>query len=454
MDFYAFLGINQDATNEEIENAYNEKIAVICDDKNSGIISEEYADELLKNANKARELLLDKEKRHEYDAWLEEQGNSTDLEKTEGKTKKSKTGLRTAAGCMAAVVAVSAIGWYVAQSLKSKKDKDLTSKPSISDSSTPGNESTSSTASEEIKSPVEEVVSNLPKVVNYGDINDTKLVEERATTLLDQLNKAGLYNMATNAPYTVDEIKEIMQYMNGAYVPKDEVDALSKVDEFLNLSIAPLNSETFMYSIAYQSGEDSFKDIVVKNAEKLEKVSYVKSLLFGDSTIAPYLQWIENQYYKMIMTTDRKECTRIYDSVMQSLADYSFGDGFELDGVIYKENMGVGLDKINSGNMLQFLVYIIEPLKTDMASKYYTVTDKFVSADPSENKVDYSYDQIAEWYTPLCSADDYEFGDQGFIKNEDYSNFASVNQINTTNALLENLYGKDMQNISTMNLTR
>lgn len=454
MDFYTYLGISQDSTIEDIEKAYQEKIEELYDSKNNEEISDEEADRLLKETQRAYEVLSDEETRNEYDKWLEE--NDNDLEEAKGKKKekKSRIGLKITAGCVAAAVAVSAIGWYIAQAIKNKDDKNLADGPSTStsDSSTP--DSDNSTTSEESKTPVEDVVSNLPKVVNYGDINDTKLVEERATSLVNELNNAGLYNMATNAPYTAEEIKEVMLYMNGAYVPENETDALSKVDDFLNLVIAPLNSDTFIYSVGYQSGEDSFKDKVKENAEKLEKVEYVKSLLFGDSTIAPYLQWIEDQYYKMIMTTDREKCTRIYDSVMQSLADYSFGDGFELDGIVYKQEMGVGLDKVNSGNMLQFLVYIIEPLRTNMTSDYYTVTDKFISADSTKNKINISYEQIAEWYSPLCSADDYEIDDQGFIKIENESNFASVNQINTTNALLENLYGKDMKDISTKSLTR
>lgn len=463
MDFYTYFGTKRDATYEEIKEAYNEKIAELYDARNNGAISEKESDELLLEIQRAFEVLSDEDSREAYDEWLAEQeknlDNDVDIEEAEAKkkarAKKNKTGKGIIAVCLAAAVVISTLGWSISQLIKnSKKGKDSTSLPTISVGPNPGSESTGATSSTETSSLVEDVVSNLPKVENYGDISDAKLVEERATSLLGQLNNAGLYNMATNAPYTVDEIKEVILYMNGAYVPENEVDALSKVDEFLNLAIAPLNSETFIYSVGYQSGEDSFKDKVAENAKKLEKVSYVKSLLFGDSTIAPYLQWIEDQYYKMVMTTDRKECAKIYDSVMQSLAEYSFGDGFELNGVVYKENMGVGLDKINNGNMLQFLVCIIEPFRTNMTSDCYTITDKYLSANPDENKVDISYEQIAEWYTPLCSADDYEFGDQGFIKIEDYSNFASVNQINTTNALLENLYGKNMQNNSTKSLTR
>lgn len=455
MDFYTYFGIDQDATMEEVEEAYYEKIGEIKSRNDNNEIDEKEADRLLLETNRAYEVLSDEETRKEYDEWLKEQANEEEVkDKKEGRPKKTRVGLRILAVCLAGAVVGSAIGWYLYLLKKNKNDKDLTSTPSISDSYNSGSESTGATTSDETSSLVEGIVSNLPKVENYGDIKDAKLVEERATSLLEQLNNAGLYNMATNAPYTVDEIKEVILYMNGAYVPENEVDALSKVDDFLNLAIAPLNSETFIYSVGYQSGEDSFKDKVAENAKKLEKVSYVKSLLFGDSTIAPYLQWIEDQYYKMVMTTDRKECAKIYDSVMQSLAEYSFGDGFELDGVIYKENMGVGLDKINSGNMLQFLVYIIEPFRTKMTSDNYTITDKYLSANSNENKVNISYEQIAEWYSPLCSADNYEFGDQGFIKIEDYSNFASVNQINTTNALLENLYGKNMRNSSTNSLIR
>lgn len=302
-------------------------------------------------------------------------------------------------------------------------------------------------------------------IVNYGNINDEQLLNTRATNLVNQLNAAGLYNFKTNAPYTVDEIKEVILYVNGVYDPKDEVEAMSKVDDFLNLALAPLNSETFIYTVAYQSGEESFKPMVEENIKNFKRVNFVDNLLFGDSTVGPYLKWLEDQYCAMQTTTDREECNRIYNSVLQSLAEFSFGNGFELDGKVYKEGMALGLDKVNSGNVLQFLVYIIEPFRTAKANDYYTITDKFLSADPEENTINVPYLQISEWYTPLCDYDTYQFDDEGYLlidqvgvpeagieeRIQSGHNFASINQMNTINALLEQLYGKNIQADRTLN---
>lgn len=279
-------------------------------------------------------------------------------------------------------------------------------------------------------------------LVNYGDIADEELLNERVNNLLNELNAAGLYNMYTNAPYTFDELKDLILFMNGAYVPKDELDAYTMVDRFLDLVLAPTNSDPLIYAVNYQGGEDSFKDIVSTNAN-MTRVNFVDNILFGNSTAKPYLKWLEDSYYQMLCTTDRETCKTIFESVIQSLADMIYGNGFTLDGYTYTKNDFLGLERINGGNLLQLLVYMIEPFRTQYTNDNYYVTNDFISANLEENQVEVPFLSITEHFNPLCADDmtDEEIADTGLIYDgQEGKNFAEINQINTINAALQNLY--------------
>ena len=287
------------------------------------------------------------------------------------------------------------------------------------------------------------VVKTPSPLVNYGDITDEELLNERVNSLLEELNAAGLYNMYTNAPYTFDELKDLILFMNGAYVPNDELDAYTMVDRFLELVLAPTNSEPLLYAVNYQGGEDSFKDIVSTNANGMTRVNFVDNILFGNSTAKPYLKWLEDSYYQMLCTTDRETCKAIFESVIQSLADMLYGNGFTLDGYTYTKNDFLGLERINGGNLLQLLVYMIEPFRTQYTKDDYYVTNNLISANPDENQVEVPFLSITEHFNPLCAEDmtDEEIADTGLIYDgQEGKNFAEINQINTINAALQNLY--------------
>ena len=63
-NFYELLGVNSNATNEQIKKAYKEKAKLYHPDKNG---SSEAANEMLKMINKAKDTLLDSVKRLAYD---------------------------------------------------------------------------------------------------------------------------------------------------------------------------------------------------------------------------------------------------------------------------------------------------------------------------------------------------------------------------------------------------
>ena len=473
-NIYEVLNVSHDATKDEVIRAYAKKKNALQLERNSGTIETNEFISHLNELDEAKAILLDDDRRKAYDAGnpIMQTGATTGSKPKNKKTVLKKVALGTCIVALAAsIVGCSAWGISKLSDKKDKQNSDPTATPYITMAPTevpteaptektteapteaptektteaPTEEQTEAPTPKETEAPV--VPSDVPEMVNYGDAKDDALVTERATKLLEEMNANGLYNMGTNAPYTIDEIKTLIQYMNGAYKPQNEDEAYTLVDEFLNFAIAPLNSEQVLFSVQYQGGEDSFKDTVQGYIDNFTRINFVDNMLFGNSSAYPYLKWFEDQYNAMLCTTDREECTRIYDSMMQSLADMVYGDGFTLNGKVYDKNDFLGLDRVNSGNILQLLVYMMEPFRTDTTKNTFTVHNKLLSANPEEQEATVDYLKITEYFNALCEDDlhDISFDDEGYllIDQPDGKNFSYINQVNTINRALMEYYGKD-----------
>ena len=469
-NLYDTLGVSQTATTDEIVEAYaTKKSELYTKHSNREIETSDFIDRL-DELNKARETLTDATKRTTYDNEIALR--STGAELGARPRRKTHPALTALTACLLTVaIGGSALGGFAFGQYQARKDMDSSlAQASISGEVVPGKSTPTPTPSEteqqteteketeteqqteaktetepETQAPV--VDSTVPEMINRGDAKDDKLVTEQATELLNEMNAAGLYNIGTNAPYTVDELKTLIQYMNGAYKPQNEDEAYTLVNEVLNFAVAPLNSEHVLFAVQYQGGEDSFKDTVQGYIDNFHKVNIVDHMLFGNTAAYPYLKWFEDQYNAMLCTTDRDECAKIYDSLMQSLADMVYGDGFTLDGKIYDKNDFLGLDRVNSGNVLQILVYIMEPFRTTKTQDTYTVHNKLISANPEENQSTVEYLKITEHFNAMCEDDLSKIAvdDDGLllIDQPDGKNFAYINQVNTINRALMEYYGKD-----------
>lgn len=268
--------------------------------------------------------------------------------------------------------------------------------------------------------------SNVPQTQNYGDVKDDELVYERAKELQQKLESTitvdndgmvwGIYNLDTGLPYTTEELADIIRYINGGYVPENEADAYEMVNKFYSFVCAPLNTREFIAMVNYQGGDDTFKADIEQYAtvyaNKENRVDFNSYLLLGDSSTKPFLDWLQDQYYNMLCETDRDKCNEIYNNVMQKLAEFSFGDGCEIDGKVYKEETEiVSQNNINSGNIAQFWVLVIEPFRTAKASNEYLVTS-YEAGEASEKEDNViPYLQITEWWNAICSEEDYHFGE-------------------------------------------
>lgn len=87
MDFYELLGINRNASKEEIKSAYRMMAKKYHPDVNS----DENANKIIRSLNEAKEILLDDDKRLEYDESLEAIKCSKTFSSDEDETYKNKT---------------------------------------------------------------------------------------------------------------------------------------------------------------------------------------------------------------------------------------------------------------------------------------------------------------------------------------------------------------------------
>lgn len=214
-------------------------------------------------------------------------------------------------------------------------------------------------------------------IKNFGDATDDAVVTEKAKKVVDYYNQVGILNLRTGNAYTVDEIKDIILFMNAAYLPEDEADAFTIVDRFLDFVCGPLSSTQTLDMINYMADSDVVtKEMVEEDLSTIPDIDWVDSLLMGDSYCYPYLQWFGDNYNKMMRTTDKEEFIKIYNSLTQSLADIMYGDGYTIDGVTYNIDNFSGLGDINDGSLLHMFGLMYQVGRVEGVQEDYTIQNR------------------------------------------------------------------------------
>lgn len=316
MNFYERLGIEQDATEEEILDAIDEFENSIFTDRVSGAINNEEFRNLTDELDEIKDTLLDEKKRNKYDKKLQ---NSL-----KGGNKKVLAAVIAAGAITGAIVISAILAWP-----KISKMNNSTGATSTSQESTVDYEEKTSSKNEESSTPETSTEENIPaEPINYGDINDKTLVTERATTLVNQLNAMKIINPTTGVAYTVDEIYNLILYANGVYTPStmEEIDVLHL--NLLNLLISPLNTDPYLYHVVYASGNDDFKDLAIEASSSISEIDFGSGLAkYGTNGVYPLTQWIQQKREEIFKSTDRETINKIYIEVGQVMADIMKGNG-------------------------------------------------------------------------------------------------------------------------------
>jgi len=385
--YYEILGLNEDATLEEVNDAFTKLSTELYRARRAGTVTRaDYArryDEL----ELAREAIVDRAKAEAAEAALATEV-SNGLKKEPAKTpkkeekesesikvvrhevkeedtgaKKTGNGWKVATGiltvALAAVIAVTSLRGCSKQ--YDQTGADVTNRQAITETigDTPEEEEeivaqetpSATEATEEEQSALDKIVgestetqeetqeetqtetqaetqedySNRQVVIDLGNVEDDTLVRARAQELVDQMNAAGIVNPVTTVPYTVDEVFVLIKYANGVYTPatQEEIDVLHL--NLLNLMIAQLNTDDYLYHVVYASGNDDFTELLNPNPATVGLAEAFCA--YGENGVYPLVRWFEQKRIEIYSTTDREEINRIYREVGQVMADLMKGNG-------------------------------------------------------------------------------------------------------------------------------
>lgn len=410
---YEILGLKKDATYEEIEEAYNDKMTELYIERNTGKITRDEFNELFDELNHAHDTLVD-----EFE---------DELDNEEPTRKRGGLGVKIVAGAVAAAVAVSIFaGAYaltkrntnaesnqVGYETSAEKDTPESQTPSQSqESEQPQSQGESQTEGQEEK--------NIPAAVQYGSIKDSALVQERATALVNELKAMNIVNPTSGSLYTVDEITTLILYANGVYTPEtmEEIDVLHL--NLLNLLISPLNTDEYLYHVVYATGNDDFKDMAVEAATNVKPINFASAFAeYEQNGVYPLTQWMQQKREQIYSTTDREEINKIYVEVGQVMADIMKGNGCTI--TIYEDKQEYTYtftsEQILANHASAMLLTIDAQL---IFANHYEVRDendkviastqtswevynKFLGDEPDH----VSLDEIQAWINNGC---DYEWG--------------------------------------------
>lgn len=387
--YYEVLGLNEDATLEEVNDAFTKLTAELYNSRKAEEISRaEYArryDELdiareaiIDNAKakaaeaaeaalvtdvskgvekEAEKIAADAKKEEEHKVPVEEDEYDLDDDYVQDAgAKSSGKGWKVATGVLAAAL-VATIA-FVGLKGCSKQTEDtgayVTGRPAITETvndtpekdqevvvqETPSaaeettekatEKATETTTEEtatvqETEEAVQEDYSNEQYIVDLGNVEDDTLVRARAQELADQMNAAGIVDPITTAPYTVDQIFALIKYANGVYTPE----TMEEIDvlhlNLLNLMISPLNTDDYLYHVVFANGNDDFNSLLNPNPNH---VTFGEAFAaYGENGVYPLVQWFEQKRMEIYSSTDREEVNRIYREVGQVMADLMKGNG-------------------------------------------------------------------------------------------------------------------------------
>lgn len=292
-------------------------------------------------------------------------------------------------------------------SAENEVDNILQDSPDMVNPDQPVNDGTNNTDSS-----TENKVNNTQDSINvgsnlsFGSITNNEDVTNKAQQLLNAFNSAKIINIGTGLPYEIEELKNLILFMNGAYVPESEQDIHNMYTKYIEFLASPVNTDAFLYYANYVGGEESFKPIIEENARNPIYLDIVQATCFEKSYGMEYAQWLQNQYFKLIYTTDKIASNQIYNEVWQSFAEIMQGNDamFVLDNNVYTVNqtsLSTG-SNVNVASLVTFWLHNFGAFRNKDTQEVFAVEANFVSADPNERITHVSIDEMFEYLNPDC----------------------------------------------------
>lgn len=495
---YELLGVTADCDIVGINAAYNSKVNEYTEKYKNGELGIDTYYSMLEKLGNAKDILSNS-KKHKSDTRTDKTGARTSSKTKSAVGSAFKKGL-AAVGAVAIIGGSITLGWFLNDYFDKKatlSDGDRVA-TEITEIKSPVDENTTLPEATEGTQETPEATETLeakevkPLVLNYGDISDEALVTERATNLANQLSTAGVINMNTGVPYTVDELIKVNKFICGAFVPENEAEAYSMVNDYLNfclmdseLTIAFANVNGIDWdNIEDQAFLDALKNTDLPNLKRLQettpKIMVVDNMLYGDVSVAAYnyLKMFETRYQEMIYSTDQKLCDDIYLDLTYSLTrlrvngEYTFTWNNEEYTVTMNDFSG--RDKVNAGNILQYYVFmyqtafskIDEAKVNELGNSVYNGID-----DPSGDNYTYTYvpgevygdtvedsEHLIGYHDENISLDEkVNYADHKYFETTEYFNAACYEGLNLEDIALDDegyvflLGDQPAQNFSTIN---
>ena len=416
-DYYAILGVDSTATADELFDA--NKIALSKDDADIDKITEAYR--VLIDPKKKKAYDNAREAKISYERYLQSKKDAILVERIEEGSirphllsKKAKNIIGgTGVAVLAVVIIVGAFS-LTKHFLKNSKNDSKGQTTIENNNDSVDNEILGNIANIEslinignLAQMFQNVSNGVVDFDNYYAFPLETIVTEKAEQLQTSLNNAGLVNIKTGLPYEKEELKNIIQYMNGLYIPKSEQDIYDMYTAYIDFVCTLACSEDLCYQINYAGGEKSFKEHIEERAKNPMFIDFVEAANLNDSYGIEYAKWLQDKFYTMLYTTDPKTYNALYNEVWQSFADIIVGNGatFTLDGETYKVTEDALLTKGNTGVASLVTLYLSnlqQPNKQVAINKKFYVKQQYLSANESEQDTYITIDQMINYINPYC----------------------------------------------------
>ena len=346
-------------------------------------------------------------------------------DEAENTAKKGRNVVRAIALTTAIALIIGTIGYWIGRSRNesSQKGEGIVPSTSTSDSSTPGT-SSSTTSEPEVIDPI----------VNYGDATNPQVVNAKVDELSELVNKLEIVNPQTKMPYDKEDLKNIVLFMNGAFIPEKDEQAYALVDQQLDLICEILSTQRVINYVNHMAGSTSItEDMIKEDIENGTDLKLVDSMLLGDSYGYEYLHYLENSYNELLKTTDKEKFVKKYTEVVTSLARLVYGQPLVMNKKEYTISDFCGLGNINDGNILNMYANMLSVLNVDGVSQSITIKGR------DGSNVTVSLEELFSNFDLVCVTDTLDIDNDGKVVGIT-DNFHQRVQVDTLNAAIENRY--------------